>query len=302
MLFRNVRFYEFTGKHRPRTARLVEQLAVAVYEPCRPQQAESLGWVVPDGVDGSNLVLELGERQLCCLMVEQRSVPAAVVREEVARRVKADRKSGKGRAPGRRELADLRDAVTADLRPRAFSRVQRHPLLLDADAGLVLTNAVSGTASERLLEATRAALGALPFRLPVTGKPVAHTLTRWLRGGRLPKPFAIGTTAMLRDPRNRQRVIRVRGADDLAVEVAVHLDSGYEVIELELVWAERLRFRLAEDLALKGLALLEDEASADPADTDADPSAEFAAAALVETSVLVTALTQLRAALGVTES
>lgn len=301
MLFRNLRFYEYTGKHRPRTARLVEQLAAAAFEPCRPQQAESVGWVVPDGSEDGNLVLELHERQLCCLQVEQRAVPAAVVREEVARRAKAARSAGKGRAPGRKEMADLRDAVTADLRPRAFSRFRRHPLLLDSHAGLVLTTATTNTAAERLFEATRTALGSLPFRLPVTGKPVAHTLTRWLRGGRLPKPFTLGMTAVLRDPRNRQRVIRVRGVEDLAVEVSVHLDSGYEAIELELVWAERLRFRLAEDLALKGLALLEDEAPADEAAAEADPAAEFAAAAMVETATLVEALLQLKTALGVTE-
>jgi recombination associated protein RdgC len=81
MLFRNLRFYEYTGKHRPRTARLVEQLAAGAFEPCRPQQPESVGWVVPDGSEDGNLVIELGERQLCCLMVEQRTVPAAVVRE-----------------------------------------------------------------------------------------------------------------------------------------------------------------------------------------------------------------------------
>lgn len=301
MLFRNLRFFEYTGKHRPRTSRLVEQLAEGAYVPCRPQQAVSIGWVVPDGSEDGNLVLELGDAQLCCLLVEQRNVPAAVVRDEVLKRAKERRDADKGRSPGRKELADLRDAVTADLRPRAFSRLRRMPLLLDAGSALVLSNATTGTAAEQLFEATRTALGSLPFRLPVTGKPVAHTLTRWLRGGRLPKPFAIGMTAVLRDPQNRQRVIRVRGADDLGVEVAVHLDSGYEVIELELVWAERLKFRLGEDMALKGLALLEDEAGADSVDAEADPAAEFAAAAMVETATLVQAVSQLRLALGVNE-
>lgn len=301
MLFRNLRFFEYTGKTRPRTARLTEQFATAAFVPCRPQQASSVGWVVPDGGDDGNLVLELGDAQLACLLVEQRNVPAAVVRDEVMRRARERRAAGNGRAPGRKELAELRDIVTADLRPRVFSRLRRHPLLLDAGAGLVLTNAVSAASAETLFDATRAALGSLPFRLPVTGKPVTHTLTRWLRGGRLPKPFAIGMTAIIRDPRNRQRVIRVRGADDLAVEVAVHLDSGYEVSELELVWADRLRFRLAEDMALKGVALLEDEDAPAGEDTAQDPATEFAAAALVEASTLALAVTQLRSALGVQE-
>jgi recombination associated protein RdgC len=297
MLFRNLRFFEFTGKSRPRTARLVEQLSATAYVPCRPPQAASVGWVVPDGSDDGNLVLELGDAQLCCLLVEQRNVPASVVREEVMRRARERQVAG-GRTPGRKELAELREIVTAELRPRVFSRLRRHPLLLDASAGLVLTNATSATAAETLFDATRTALGSLPFRLPVTGKPVSHTMTRWLRGGRLPKPFALGMTAVMRDPRNRQRVIRVRGADDLAVEVAVHLDSGYEVSELELVWADRLRFRLAEDMALKGITLLEDDEDA-AADNEADAASEFAAATLVETAALVLAVTQLQAALGV---
>jgi len=301
MLFRNLRFFEFTGKQRPRSARLTEQLAAAAYVPCRPQQASSVGWVVPDGSDDGNLVLEVGEAQLCCLLVEQRNVPAAVVREEVQRRARERQAKSGGRAPGRKELAELRDIVTADLRPRVFSRIRRQPLLLDATAGLVLTSAVSAAAAEVLFDATRTALGSLPFRLPVTGKPVPHTMTRWLRGGRLPKPFALGTTAVMRDPRNRQRVIRVRGADDLAVEVAVHLDSGYEVSELELVWADRLRFRLAEDMALKGITFLEDEDTT-PADTESDAATEFAAAALVESSALVLLVTQLQAALGVQQA
>lgn len=297
MLFRNLRFYEYTGRHRPRTSRLVEQLAVQAFEACRPHQAESVGWAVPDGSDDSNLVLEIGNRQLASLQVEQRPVPAAVVRDEVERRARAARNGG-GLGPGRRELADLRDTVIADLRPRAFSRTRRHPLMIDAEAGLILTNAITTSASDRLFEAVRGALGNLPMRLPVTGKPVAQTLTRWARGGRLPKAFVTGTTATLRDPRNRQRVVRVRGVDDLPAELAAHLDGGYEVVELELVWADRLRLRLCEDLSLRGLALLTDEAAAPP-EAETDPAAEFAAAALVESAVLVKVIGQLTEALGV---
>lgn len=301
MLFRNLRFYEFTDKkYRPDAAQLIEQLAAAGFEPCRPHQPESIGWVVPDGTDDGNLVLEVGARQLCCLLLEQRPVPAAVVRAEVVQRARKLREAAGGRSPGRRELADLRDAVTADLRPRAFSRLRRHALLLDAENGFVLTDAVTTAAADRLLEATRAAMGSLPFRLPATAKPVAQSLTHWLRGGHLPAPFVIGATAVLRDPRNRQRVIRVRGVDDMATEVAAHLDSGYEVIELEMLWAERLRFRLSEDLSLRSLALLSDEAPADTTDEETGVAEEFAAGALVETATLVQALVQLSAALGVT--
>jgi DNA recombination-dependent growth factor C len=74
------------------------------------------------------------------------------------------------------------------------------------------------------------------------------------------------------------------------------------VIELEMIWAERLRFRLAEDMALKGIALIEDDAGADSVDAEADPAAEFVAAAMVETAALTQAVTQLRLALGVNEA
>ena len=121
MLFRNLRTYDFTGRGRPRTSRLIEQLEVLRFEPCRPHQPESVGWVAPDGSDNGALVIELGDRQLFSLCVEQRAVPAAVVRDEVARRARGVARE-KGRPLGRREMTDLKEAVIADLRPRAFSR------------------------------------------------------------------------------------------------------------------------------------------------------------------------------------
>lgn len=297
MLFRNLRTFDFTGRGRPRTSRLIEQLEPLRFEACRPQQPESAGWVAPDGSEDGPLVLELGERQLMMLRVEQRVVPAAVVREEVMRRAR-ELAAEKGRPAGRREVADLKERVLTELRPRAFTRSRRYPLLIDAEAGLVLTDAVTASAADRLVEAVRAAMGTLPLRLPEIGKPVPAQLTRWLRSDRLPATLESGTTCVLRDPRDRQRVVRVRGSAELAADAAGHIEAGFEVVELEMLWAERLRFRLGEDLTLRATRLETDE-DASEADALDDPAAEFAAAALVETASLVQAMRRLREVLGV---
>lgn len=282
MLFRNLRPYQFTGRGRPRTARLAEQLAPHRHLPCRPQQPSSVGWVAPDGSDDGPLVVELGDSQLLCLCVEQRVVPPAVLRREVQARAAALAQR-EGRPAGRREREALRDAVLAELRPRAFSRVQRLPVLIDAARGQVLSSAVGAAGADLLMEAVRNALGSLPLRLPEPGKPLPGLMTRWLRDGRVPRGLEVGGACALRDARDRQRVVRIRGTAELAGDVSGHIADGLEVIELELRWAERLSFRLREDGTLRSLRLLQDEsAESDAADGDDG----FLADALLESAAL----------------
>lgn len=292
MLFRNVLTYDFTGRGRPRTSRLIEQLAAHRFEPCRPHQAESVGWVAPDGSEDGPLVVELGERQLMCLCVEQRPVPAAIVRRELERRARTFA-SREGRAPRRRELADWRDAIITDLRPRVFSRMRRQLLLIDANAGLAHTDTVTQSAADRLVEVLRTTLETLPLKLPEPGKPLSRLMTRWVQGGRLPKDLEIGTACVLRDPRDRQRVVRVRGSTELATDVAGQIENGFEVVELELVWADRLLFRLKDDFTVRGLSSVADEDADDEAGSD-DAGAEFMASALVETAAVTALALRLR--------
>jgi recombination associated protein RdgC len=282
-LFKNVRFFRLDGPLDLDAATLEGQLATRRFRPCGPLDVATLGWYPPTGDEGAALVHGVNGCLLMGVRRQERLLPSAVVAEALDERV-SEIEGAEVRSVGRAERRRLREDVLTEMLPRAFLRSRRVPAYLDTVAGWLVVDAGSDKAAEEVVSLLREMLGSLPAVPPRPNRPVTQLFTQWVEGAGLPEGFALGQDCELRDPEDKQSVVRCRGQDLAGEEIQTHLRAGKQVVKLALEWDDHLSLLLHDDLSIKRLrladALIEDALGGDMEDPAARLDAEFALTAL----------------------
>jgi recombination associated protein RdgC len=110
------------------------------------------------------LVFSLGGQWLIALAVEQRLLPSSVVNDEVKDRAEA-MEAQQGYAPGRKQLKELRERVTEELMPRAFTRRRTTFVWIDPQNGWFCVDASSPGKAEEVIEHLRHCLDEFPLTM-----------------------------------------------------------------------------------------------------------------------------------------
>ncbi len=271
MWFKNLVLYRLPGLPELSPEALGEALAAEAFRPCGGLEPFSQGFSPPLGRLGSALVHHANGCTLFCVRREERLLPPAVVREEVDERV-ARIESAEGRDVRAKERRRLRDEVTFELMPRAFTRSTHTFAYLAHRDGWLVVDAASEKKAEDLLVLLGHALQGLTVEPFEAQRSPAATMTRWLDGERLPAGFRLGDQCELRDPAQEGALVRCQRQDLTAAEVRAHLRAGKVAQQVALGFDERVSFVLAADLTLKRLRF---EAVEELDDAAGDPLARF---------------------------
>ena len=298
MWFKNLQLYRLPTPWNIDLAKFEEQLGRGPFVKCPSNQPMSRGWVSPRK-DGA-LVYSLGGQWLIALAVEQRLLPSSVVNEETKERAEA-LEAQQGYAPGRKQLKELRERITEELMPRAFTRRRSTFIWIDPQAGWCCVDAGSPSKAEEVIEQLRQCLDDFPLKMLHTQLSPTTAMTEWLAGGDIPATFTVDRDCELKAAGEEKAAVRyVRHAldgDEIGGEIKAHLAAGKLPTRLALTWDDRMSFVLTEKLEIKRLAFLdllkeEAEKSAERADEQFD--ADFA----LMTGELARFLPQLVEALG----
>ena len=276
MWFRNLQLYRLPTPWAIDLASLEEQVARGPFVKCPSNQPLSRGWVSPRR-DGA-LVFALDRQWLLALAVEQRLLPASVVIEEVKERAEAI-EAQQGYAPGRKQLKELRERVTEELMPRAFTRRRSTFVWIDPQNGWLCVDASSPARAEEVIEHLRHCLDEFPLALLHTQVSPASAMADWLAGGDAPAGFTIDRDCELKASGDEKSAVRYVRHPLEGDEIKTHLASGKVPTRLALTWDDRISFVLTEKLEIKRLAFLDllkeqAERSAEHADEQFD--ADFA--------------------------
>jgi recombination associated protein RdgC len=282
-VFKNAHLYRLQDPSAIDAEGLENRLAERRFRPCGPLETASLGWYPPLGGQARALAHAGNGCLILCARRQERLLPSAVVAEAVDERV-AELEEREARSVGRTERRRMREEVLLDMLPRAFTRSRQIRAYLDMVAGWMLVDAASEKAAEELVGLLRETLGTLPVRPPRPEHSPAALMTRWVTDGDTPSGLDLGDECELRDARDERAVVRCRGQDLGAEEIATHLRAGKQVVKLALSWREGLSLLLQEDLSLKRLRFA-DELIAEALDSDIEDEAirfdaEFAMMAL----------------------
>jgi recombination associated protein RdgC len=256
---------------------LREQLARGPFFACPGHQPESRGWSAPRN-DGE-LVHAQNGAWLIRLDVETRLLPASVINAEV--RAQADKlEATQGYGCGRKLLRELREKVTSELMPRAFTRRTATHVWIDPKAGWFVVNAASPAKAEQVIEHLRHCLDDFPLKSLHTHVSPTSAMADWLAGGDAPAGFTIARDCSLKAlGEEKSQVSYKRCPLDAAKDVREHLAQGKLPTRLALTWDDRLSFALDEKLILKRLTwldLLKEEAEQNAETADDQFDADFA--------------------------
>lgn len=276
MWFKNLQLYRLPQKWDISLEHLQSQLAKHRFHSCGSQDMESRGWLPP--VDDGALVHVVGGQWLIALGSEQRLLPAAVVRQEAEERA-VELAEQQGYKPGRKQMRDLREQITQEFLPRAFTRRRRLHAWIDPVHGWLGIDAASQSKAEDLLEHLRHSLDHFPLRLLRTERSPTAVMADWLAGGPVIDGFTIDQDCELRSVSEDKAVVRYLRHALEGEEIRSHLTAGKLPTRLALTFADRISFVLTEKLEIKRLDFLDlirDQIDGDAEDAEAVFNAEFA--------------------------
>ena len=137
MWFKNLTVYRLPADWNWSAASIEEALARRPLQPCSAFEMQSTGWVPPATTD--RLLHTLGEHHLLALGVNQKLLPASVVRQEAEQRARIQAQT-QGFPVGRRQMRALKMQVLEELRARALSRRRLTRAWIDPRGGWLVVD------------------------------------------------------------------------------------------------------------------------------------------------------------------
>jgi recombination associated protein RdgC len=253
MWFRNVQLYRLPEQWDMTADRLSEQLERLLFQPCGSQDLATQGWAP---VINDSLVHSMSGQWLIALGVEQRLLPSSVIKQVCDDRAE-EMEAQQGFKPGRKQLKELKEAVTQELLPRAFTRRRKMYAWIDPKAGYLAIDASSRNSAEPLVEALHKALDELPLKLVNTENSPGAAMTGWLAGNEAPGDFTIDQDCELRAVTDEASAVRYVRHSLEGEEIREHIAAGKQVSKLALTFDERVSFILTDKFEIKRLQPLD---------------------------------------------
>lgn len=252
MWFRNLQIYRLPKNWADTPDLIEQQLSTLPLQPCAASALQSLGWVAPR--PNGPLVHAVNRQWLLALGVEQKLLPASVVKQFADDRAK-DIEEAEGRKVGRKEMRELREAMSIELMPRAFIRRRSTFGWIDPINGWLVIDAASPAKAEEFLEHLRKSVDSLPARLVQVAQSPSAAMTGWVAAGEAPTSFTLDQDLELRSAENA--TVRYAKHPLEGEEIRQHIATGKVVTRLAMTWGDRISFVLNENLQIKRLSFLD---------------------------------------------
>jgi recombination associated protein RdgC len=251
--FRNAIVYRLSTGWTLTADVLAEQLARLRFDPGTSVQTQSIGWV--PALENGALAHRVGGQILLTLRTEKKLLPASVV-NQVAKARAQEAEERQGYKPGRKQLKEIKEAVTDELIPKAFSIFRDTRIWIDPVNRWLLIDTTSAAKAEEVIGALSKSIE--PFALQPLQVPLAPAaaMTGWLAADDAPAGFTIDQDTELRAIGESRAAIRYVSQSIDAADVRKHIEDGKQCTRLALTWAGRISFVLTENLMLKRIAPL----------------------------------------------
>ncbi|MCM8611994.1 recombination-associated protein RdgC [Accumulibacter sp.] len=252
MWFKNLQLYRLPQGWDAEAESFEQQLARLPLLGCGASDPRSLGWVAPR--DGGSLLHAVNQQWLIALGVEEKLLPASIVRRLAGERAR-EVEEADGRRIGRRELRELQEQMTHELLPRAFVRRRTTFGWIDRGSGWLVVDAASPAKAEELLEHLRRSLDSLPAKVVKPLQSPSAAMTAWVAAGEAPAGFTLDQDLELRSAEKAS--VRYANHSLEGEEIRQHIADGKVVTRLAMTWNDRISFVLNDLLQIKRLAFLD---------------------------------------------
>ena len=254
MWFKNLQVYRLPAAWSMSREQLEAALTPQAFTDSSGADLQNQGWASPR--NNGMLVHAINRQFLLLLATEKKLLPASVV-NQVSKARAADIEEQQGFAPGRKQMKELKEQVTDELLPRAFSIRRDTAVWIDPVHGWLVVDAATAAKADEAIRLLIKSVERLPLRgLHVKQSPV-KAMTDWLLADEAPSGFSVDQDTELRSTAESKATVRyVRHALE-AQDVRRHIESGKQCTRLAMTWADRVSFVLTENLTIKRITPLD---------------------------------------------
>jgi recombination associated protein RdgC len=254
MWFKNLQIYRLPAPWSMSPEQLETALAPHAFTDASSLDLQNQGWCSPR--DKGGLVHVVNRQMLIALATEKKLLPSTVV-NQVAKAKAAEIEEQQGFAPGRKQMKEIKEQVTDELLPRAFSIRRNTMVWIDPVNGWLVVDAGTAAKADEVIKLLIKSVDPLPLRtLRVQQSPLA-AMTHWLSVDEAPHGFTVDQDTELRSTGETKATVRYVRHTLEAADVRRHIESGKQCTRLALTWADRISFVLTESLTIKRVAPLD---------------------------------------------
>jgi len=255
-VFKNVIVYRIEPAWSQTLAEAEEGLGKQRFVPCGPSQEKSAGWVEPRGEANGPLVESIDGQWLVEYMIESKQVPGSVVRRKLDERC-AHIEATTGRKPGKKEKKELKEDITLELLPMAFTRSARVTVWIDKAENRLVINSGNASRADEVVTSLVKSLDGFAVALINTQIEPAAAMANWLLTQEPPAGFTIDRECELKASDDSKAVVRYAKHPLDIDEVKQHITDGKRPTRLALTWDDRVSFELTHGLLIRKITFLE---------------------------------------------
>lgn len=254
MWFKNLQVYRLPAPWAMSQEQLEAALAPQAFNDASSLDMQNQGWCSPR--ENGMLVHSVNHQFLISLAVEKKLLPSTVV-NQVSKAKAAEIEEQQGFAPGRKQMKEIKEQVTDELLPRAFSIRRNIMVWIDPVNGWLVVDAGTAAKADEVIKLLIKSVDRLPLRaLRVQQSPVA-AMTEWLVADEAPHGFTVDQDTELRSTGETKATVRYVRHTLEAEDVRRHIEGGKQCTRLALTWSDRISFVLTESLTIKRIAPLD---------------------------------------------
>lgn len=254
MWFKNLQVYRLPAPWPMTADQIHEQLLPFAFTPGGTLEGQTKGWVSPR--ENDSLAHGINGQLLLTMRTEKKLLPASVI-NQVTKAKAADIEAHQGFKPGRKQMREIKEAVTDELRPKAFSVFRDTRVWIDTANGWLVIDASSAAVCDEVIELLHRCIDPLPLTLFHTNQSASAAMTGWLVADEAPAGFSIDQDTELRSTGDSKASVRYVKQSVEVEEVRRHIEAGKQTTRLAMTWADRVSFVLTESLAIKRVTVLD---------------------------------------------
>lgn len=248
MWFKNLQIHRLPAPWSVTAEQMEQWLAPHAFQLGSSVEMQRHGWASPR--DDGALVYSTHRQMLLVFRSEKKLLPASVVNQVTKARAQ-EVEEQQGFKPGRKQLRELKEQVTDELLPRAFSIRRDTRVWIDTVNGWLVIDAASQAVADDVRALLVKSIDQLPLAsVRVVASPVA-AMTGWLISGEAPAGFTLDQDAELRSSGEGNATVRYVGHALDADDMRRHIEAGKQCMRLAMTWSDRVSFVLTPSLIVK---------------------------------------------------
>lgn len=254
MWFKNLKVFRLAPSWSISMDALEAALEKQAYRPGNNLDMQSLGWVPP--FEGSGLVHNVQGQLFLSLRAEKKLLPTTVINQFTRARAQ-EIEEQQGFKPGRRQMKELKEQVTDELLPKAFSVYRDTRVWIDTQNHWLVIDAAASAKSDEVLGMLAKSIDPFPVLQLYVEQSPASSMTNWLIQDEPPAGFSVDQDTELRSTSESRAAVRYLHQSIDIDDVRKHVQAGKQCTRLAMTWADRVSFVLNDNLDIKRVAPLD---------------------------------------------